>query len=268
MESDMAFVCSLVFSNGATSRNLRRDVLNRRNSNNKSGSCCSNVVCMSAIDTHLTRRKVLYHAIAVSSVALIGSSVALADDLDSTENGNSVATCPSSSFYSQTALLKGERVPLSEYSGQVTLVVNVASYCALTNQYEGLADLDSRLRDRGLRILAFPCNQFGQQEPDDYQQICSFARDRYGAKFDIFDKLNVNGSETDPLYRFLKKNNPDDDKRIEWNFAKFLVDRNGCVVRRYKPGVQPHSLERDILALLDNRPIPMKRKPQLGATLL
>ncbi|KAA8497157.1 putative phospholipid hydroperoxide glutathione peroxidase 6, mitochondrial [Porphyridium purpureum] len=167
-------------------------------------------------------------------------------------------------FYDLQATKDGKVQDLAQFKGGVSLVVNVATYCALTTQYEGLAEMYDRLAPRGLHVLAFPCNQFGNQEPGSNEEICKFAREQYGAKFVIFDKVDVNGDTADPVYKFLKTNNPDDSKRIEWNFAKFLIDKDGQVVRRYKPGILPHSIERDIVALLDNAPLPMKRKPQLG----
>jgi len=117
------------------------------------------------------------------------------------------------------------------------------------------------------RGTAYPCNQFGNQEPGDYDDICKFARDQYGAKFSIFDKVNVNPPNVDNVYSFLKSTNPDSEKRIEWNFAKFLVDKEGKPVRRYKPGILPSMLEKDVVALLDEKPLPPRLipKPQVNA---
>lgn len=98
-----------------------------------------------------------------------------------------------------------------------------------------------------------------------YEEVCAFAREKFGAAFTLFDPLSVNGPSTHPVYQWLKANNPDDGKRIEWNFAKFLVDGNGAVVRRYKPGVLPEMIEGDVAALVADRPLPKRVKPQLGA---
>lgn len=97
-----------------------------------------------------------------------------------------------------------------------------------------------------------------------YQEICKFAQEKFGATFTLFDPINVNGPQTHPVYQWLKANNPEDSKRIEWNFAKFLVDRHGNVVRRYKPGVLPEMIAGDISALVADRPLPKKKRPQLG----
>ncbi|KAJ8901222.1 hypothetical protein NDN08_007071 [Rhodosorus marinus] len=174
---------------------------------------------------------------------------------------------PSTSLYDLTSTMGGEKIDLSKYRGKVALVVNVATYCVLTPQYEELTALYDKHASRGLEILAYPCNQFGNQEPGDYDDICKFARDQYGAKFSIFDKVNVNPPNVDDVYSFLKSTNPDSDKRIEWNFAKFLVDKDGKPVRRYKPGILPSMLEKDVAALLDEKPLPPRLipKPQVNA---
>lgn len=174
-------------------------------------------------------------------------------------------------FFDLTASRGGAPVPLRDlFAGKVTLVVNVASYCALTPQYEGLVALHRKYATGGgdkrpFDIAAFPCNQFAGQEPGTYDEVCAFAREKFGAEFTLFDPLSVNGPATHPVYQWLKAANPDDGKRIEWNFAKFLVDADGAVVRRYKPGVLPEMIEGDIAALVAGRPLPKRVKPQLGA---
>ncbi|KAF5729990.1 glutathione peroxidase [Tripterygium wilfordii] len=147
---------------------------------------------------------------------------------------------------------KGSDVDLSKFKGKVLLIVNVASECGLTNSnYTELSQLYEKYKDQGLEILAFPCNQFGAQEPGSNEQIVEFACTRFKAEFPIFDKIEVNGENSSPLYKFLKSGNygifKDD---IQWNFAKFLVDKNGKVVGRYYPTASPLSLEHDINKLL------------------
>lgn len=143
-----------------------------------------------------------------------------------------------SSIYDFTVKdIRGNEVPLSNYQGHVLLIVNVASMCGLTSgNYKELTALDEKYRDaKGLRILAFPCNQFGGQEPGDADEICSF-RDKKNAKFEFFEKINVNGDEADPLWKFLKnKQGGLLGDKIKWNFTKFLIDKNGQPVERFGP---------------------------------
>ena len=142
--------------------------------------------------------------------------------------------------------------PLADYAGQVLLIVNTASQCGFTPQYAGLEALWRRYRDRGFAVLAFPCNQFGAQEPGSAEVIASFCSLTYDVTFPVFAKIEVNGAGADPLFRDLKKAAPGllGSKTIKWNFTKFLIDREGRVVRRYGPQVKPEALERDIAALL------------------
>ena len=141
---------------------------------------------------------------------------------------------------------------LSSETGKVMLIVNVASKCGFTPQYEGLEELHRRYRDRGFTVLGFPCNQFGAQEPGDAEEIASFCKTTYDVDFPIFAKINVNGDDTAPIYEHLKDEAPGlfGTKAIKWNFTKFLVDRSGKVVRRYAPQTKPEELVRDIEALL------------------
>ncbi|KAG4972934.1 hypothetical protein AAZX31_11G023600 [Glycine max] len=147
---------------------------------------------------------------------------------------------------------KGDDVDLSFYKGKVLLIVNVASQCGLTNSnYTELNQLYDKYKDQGLEILAFPCNQFGKQEPESNDKIVDFVCSRFKSEFPIFDKIEVNGDNSAPLYKFLKLGKwgifGDD---IQWNFSKFVVDKNGQVVGRYYPTTSPLSLERDIHQLL------------------
>ena len=148
--------------------------------------------------------------------------------------------------------LNGEEVDLSQYKGKVLLIVNTASKCGFTPQYKGLQALYEKYRDQGLEILGFPCNQFGHQEPGDAGQISEFCELNFGVSFPLFAKIDVNGDDAHPLYRHLKKEAPGvlGSKAIKWNFTKFLVNREGQVVKRYAPTDKPESLEKDIQSLL------------------
>ncbi len=140
---------------------------------------------------------------------------------------------------------------LSKYKGKVTIIVNVASKCGLTPQYDGLQKLYDTYKDQGLTILGFPCNQFANQEPGTDEEIAEGCKLNYGVTFPIMGKIDVNGDNADPLYKFLKdKKHGIFGKAIKWNFAKFLVDQNGEVVERYAPTTEPASMEADIKKLL------------------
>ena len=141
-----------------------------------------------------------------------------------------------------------EETTLEKYRGNVLLIVNTASKCGFTPQYEGLEALHRKYADRGLVVLGFPCNQFGAQEPGDETEIRSFCKLRYDVSFPMFAKLDVNGNDAHPLYRLLKSARPGllGTEAIKWNFTKFLVDRDGAVIRRYAPSDTPESLEKDL----------------------
>ena len=146
----------------------------------------------------------------------------------------------------------GAKEPLSAHAGKVLLVVNVASKCGFTPQYEGLEALYRKYKDRGFEVLGFPCNQFGNQEPGNAEEIASFCSLNYDVTFPVFAKIDVNGPAADPLYEHLKRAAPGlmGSTGIKWNFTKFLVDRDGKVVRRYAPTTKPEDIERDVAALL------------------
>lgn len=149
------------------------------------------------------------------------------------------------------ATLKGEEVSLDAYRGKVLLIVNTASKCGLTPQYEGLEKLYKQYKDQGLVVLGFPCNQFGNQEPGNADDIESFCSVNYGVSFPMFAKIDVNGKNADPLFRFLKKKLSGFlGGKIKWNFTKFLVDKNGTPVKRYAPVTAPEKLATDIEKLL------------------
>jgi len=146
----------------------------------------------------------------------------------------------------------GSDADLSAYAGKVLLVVNVASKCGFTPQYEGLEALHRRYADRGFEVLGFPCNQFGAQEPGDAEEIATFCSLTYDVTFPVFAKIDVNGSGADPLYGELKKQAPGflGTEGIKWNFTKFLVGRDGQVVERYAPTTKPEEIATDIEKLL------------------
>ena len=150
------------------------------------------------------------------------------------------------------ATLAGQDINLDRYKGKVLLIVNTASKCGFTPQYAGLQELYDKYQDKGLEILGFPCNQFGKQEPDGADQIGAFCEKNYGVSFTMFDKIDVNGEGAHPLYAHLKSEAPGllGSKAIKWNFTKFLVDKQGKVVKRYAPTDTPASLEKDIEKLL------------------
>lgn len=146
----------------------------------------------------------------------------------------------------------GSMVPLSDYRGKVLLIVNTASKCGFTPQYEGLEALYRDLQDRGLVVLGFPCNQFGKQEPGSAEEIASFCRLTYDVTFPVFAKVDVNGSDAAPLFQWLKEQAPGviGTEAIKWNFTKFLVDREGQVAGRFAPTTAPEELRGAIEALL------------------
>lgn len=147
--------------------------------------------------------------------------------------------------------LAGKDVSLADYRGQVLLIVNTASKCGFTPQYEGLEKLYEQLHPRGLTVLGFPCNQFGRQEPGSAEEIGEFCRVNYGVSFPMFAKIDVNGPGAHPLYAWLKQQKSGlFGSRIKWNFTKFLVDRAGRVVARHAPATRPKDLEAPIAMLL------------------
>lgn len=147
--------------------------------------------------------------------------------------------------------ISGEETTLAAYKGQVLLIVNTASQCGLTPQYKGLQELYTKYKDKGFAVLGFPCNQFAGQEPGNEAEIASFCESHYGVTFPLFAKLEVNGPGTHPLYQHLKAHAPEGESEdIEWNFAKFLVDKDGQVAKRIGARVQPEELAVDIESLL------------------
>ena len=149
--------------------------------------------------------------------------------------------------------IDGTDQSLRDYAGKVALVVNVASQCGLTPQYRGLEELYTTFKDRGLVVLGFPCNQFGGQEPGSEGEIKTFCETKFGVTFPLFGKIDVNGANRHPLYGFLtgETTAPDASGDIKWNFAKFLIDRQGRVVARFAPTTAPVSEE--IMAALEQQ---------------
>ena len=149
-------------------------------------------------------------------------------------------------------LLNGKTQPLSDYEGKVVLIVNTASQCGFTPQYQGLEALYKKYKDQGLVILGFPCNQFGHQEPDSHAEISAFCEKNYGVSFPMFEKVEVNGSGTTPLFADLKSEAPGvlGTQKIKWNFTKFLLGREGEIIGRYASMTKPEDLESEIVKAL------------------
>jgi glutathione peroxidase len=146
----------------------------------------------------------------------------------------------------------GERVPLAQFRGKPLLIVNTASACGFTPQFGGLEELHRAFAPRGLVVLGFPCNQFGSQDPGSNEEIAQFCQSNYGVSFPMMQKTDVNGAEAHPLYRWLTSEAPGllGSKAIKWNFTKFLVGKDGRVIRRYAPQDAPAKLAKDIEAAL------------------
>lgn len=158
---------------------------------------------------------------------------------------------PQLSDFSATRI-DGHSAPLSAYAGQVVLVVNTASACGFTPQFAGLQDLHQRYAPQGLVVLGFPCNQFGQQDKGSNSEIAGFCQRNYGVDFPMMAKVDVNGPQAPPLFQWLKAQAPGilGTRRIKWNFTKFLIGRDGQVLRRYAPQTPPARLEADIARAL------------------
>ncbi|MFM2261348.1 MAG: Hydroperoxy fatty acid reductase 1 [Pseudomonadota bacterium] len=157
------------------------------------------------------------------------------------------------SLYDLEALsIDQHTVPLSRYKGQVMLIVNTASACGFTPQFAGLEKLHQTYADKGLAVLGFPCNQFANQDPGDEAQIANFCQKNYGVSFQMMAKVKVNGSEAHPLYQWLTAQAPGilGSKAVKWNFTKFLVGRDGQVLKRYAPQDAPAKIAQDIEAAL------------------
>ena len=159
---------------------------------------------------------------------------------------------PSSIYDFSAQLLDGQDVSLGAFRGRVLLIVNTASKCGFTPQYTGLEQLYRAGKERGLAVLGFPCNQFGAQEPGSAEEIGAFCQKNYGVNFPMFEKINVNGDNSHPLYQFLKAQAPGilGSEAIKWNFTKFLIKKDGTIYNRYAPLTAPEDLVADITKLL------------------
>lgn len=156
-------------------------------------------------------------------------------------------------FYTLNATsLQGQVINMSEYKGKVVLIVNTASKCGFTYQYEGLQELYTKYKDQGLVILGFPCNQFGEQEKGDSGEISEFCQINYGVDFQMFEKIDVNGENEHPIYTYLKQQKPGflGSKKIKWNFTKFLINKQGQIVKRFGSTTKPQKLTGPIEKLL------------------
>jgi glutathione peroxidase len=137
--------------------------------------------------------------------------------------------------------IDGKSVSLSDFKGKVLLIVNVASYCGYTKQYAGLEEIYKKYKDKGFEILAFPCNQFGEQEPGTNEEIKNFCSSKFDVTFKLFDKIDVNGKSKSPLYSILTDNEVTGKADIKWNFEKLLIDKNGNIVERFPTKIEPTS---------------------------
>jgi glutathione peroxidase len=146
---------------------------------------------------------------------------------------------------------EGKDVKLDAYKGKVLLIINSATGCGLTPQYSGIQKLYDDYKDQGFEVLDFPCNQFANQAPGGIEEIKTFCESRFGVTFKVFDKIDVNGDNADPLFKYLKEEKGGMlGSKIKWNFTKFLVDREGKVIKRYAPTIEPEKLAKDIEKLL------------------
>lgn len=150
----------------------------------------------------------------------------------------------------------GEEISMDRYRGKVVLVVNTASKCGLTLQFEELEEIYRELKDKGLEILGFPCNQFGNQDPGSNEEINDFCKLNYGVSFTMFEKIDVNGENAHPLFNYLTNETKGMlGKKVKWNFTKFLIDKEGNIIRRYAPTTAPHDLKEDIVELINKNQI-------------
>lgn len=180
-------------------------------------------------------------ASAILFVLAIGGGLFTMQNTDAAGTANSV-------YQFHAKGLDGKDIDLSAYKGKVLLIVNTASKCGFTPQYAELEQLHEKFAGKGLQVIGFPCDQFGHQEPGNNEEIATFCQRNYGVQFQMMDKIDVNGEHAHPLYKFLKDKAPGalGSEAIKWNFTKFLVDKNGNVVKRYAPQVKPLEITEDI----------------------
>jgi glutathione peroxidase len=165
---------------------------------------------------------------------------------------NDIISDMKNAFYNfKATTLQGKEKAFDEYKGKVIVVVNTASKCGLTPQYEGLEELNKKYRDKGLEILGFPCNQFANQEPGGSKEIAEGCLINYGVSFQMFDKVDVNGENAHPVFKYLRKQLPGlFGNSVKWNFTKFVIDRNGKPVKRFSPTTKPEKMEKYLASLL------------------
>jgi glutathione peroxidase len=174
--------------------------------------------------------------------------------ISGTARGNEGYIQDMSVYDFEATSIVGDKTPLERFRGKVLLIVNVASECGFTPQYEGLEKVYRKFRDQGFEVLGFPSNQFGHQEPGDDAAIKSFCETKFGVTFPMFSRIEVNGANAHPLYKYLKESRPGilGTEAIKWNFTKFLIDRNGLPIKRYAPQDKPEALQADIQNALGN----------------
>ncbi len=200
-------------------------------------------------------------AIVVAAMAALAFCALSAAALDTSQEPSPVSSSNDAPFYAfKIKSLEGADVDFGQYRGKVSLVVNTASKCGFTPQYGGLEALYQKYSAQGLVVLGFPCNQFGSQEPGSAAEIATFCQKNFGVSFPLFEKIDVNGKRASPLYVFLKQAAPNDHSNIKWNFTKFLVGRDGQVLKRYGAMEAPQGLERDIEKALAV-PVPALTQP-------
>ncbi len=190
--------------------------------------------------------------IMISVILITGCSASKRNNESEKGTVTTSAKAASQNFYSFKALnMQGEEVSMADFSGKVVLVVNTASKCGFTPQFEGLEELYKKYKNQGLVIIGFPSNQFGNQDPGSNQQILEFCQANYGVTFPMFEKTDVNGENEHPIYTYLKNNIPDTEAtNIKWNFTKFLIGKDGKPLKRYESRVKPSDIEADIIDLL------------------
>ncbi|MHB9055071.1 MAG: glutathione peroxidase [Paludibacteraceae bacterium] len=171
---------------------------------------------------------------------------------DSGKSNSNAENASVQNFYSFSAVnMQGKEIGMSDYKGKVVLVVNTASKCGYTPQFTGLEELYRKYKNDGLIILGFPCNQFGNQDSGSNKEILDFCQANYGVTFPMFEKIEVNGENAHPIYKYLKNNIPNrEPSEIKWNFTKFLIDKSGKPIKRYESKVKPEELGDDIRSAL------------------
>ena len=189
----------------------------------------------------MTRKSIFYAVIACFSILFLSFTGTKNNEINhETKPGNKLEDNINDIVVKD---MKGKEIKLSDYNGKVLLIVNVASKCGYTPQYEGLENMYKKYKDLGFEILGFPCNDFGHQEPGTNEEIQQFCKSKYNVTFKLFDKIKVLGDQKCPLYARLTNNSVTEKSDIGWNFEKFLIDRKGKIIERFKSKVTPESKE-------------------------